>query len=202
MRYHFYNATIILIAVNVVMFLLEMMRLPLGRLVLVPNAVMEQGAWWQIFTYMFLHDPSRLWHIIFNMLGLFLFGVQLEQKMGSTEFLLFYVVSGVGAGLATALINYYTGIGAVGVLGASGAIYGVLLAFATFFPDARIFIFGILPMRAPTAVLVFAGISLFNQLFGTGGMVANLTHLSGLVFGYLYIMARYGINPIRVFLRR
>jgi membrane associated rhomboid family serine protease len=200
MRYHFYNATIILIAVNVVMFLLEMTRLPLGTLALIPSYVMARGAWWEIFTYMFLH--ANFWHILFNMLGLFLFGIQLEQKMGSTEFLFFYLVSGVGAGIATVFINFYSGIGGVPVIGASGAIYGVLLAFATFFPDARIFIFGILPMKAPTAVLVFAGIALFNQLFGTGGMVANLTHLAGLVFGYLYIVVRYGINPIRVFFRR
>ncbi|HTP59676.1 MAG TPA: rhomboid family intramembrane serine protease [Spirochaetia bacterium] len=201
-RYSYYNATLILIVANVLVFLFSYIdrQQRIGYIVLVPDLVLQAGAWWQLVTYMFVH--VGLAHIFFNMLALFLFGIQLERRMGSTEFLIFYFFTGVGAGLATVLINEASGLGMVPVAGASGAIFGLLLAFASFFPDARIFIFGILPLRAPTAVLLYAGIEVFLQLtnFQTG--VAHLTHLAGIVFAYLYLVVRFGINPITVFFRR
>jgi membrane associated rhomboid family serine protease len=149
---------------------------------------------------MFVHGSWS--HIFFNMLALFLFGIQLEQRMGSTEFLLYYFVCGIGAGVATVFINNSAGMGMIPVVGASGAIYGLLLAFASFFPDARIFIFGILPMRAPVAVLLYAGIEVVSQLMLPRSGVAHLTHLAGLVFGYLSLVVRFGINPISLFFRK
>ena len=202
-RYRFYNVTIVLLAVNIIVFLIEMLdssRRIEYILALVPQLVIQNGAWWQIVTYMF--DHANFWHIFFNMLTLFMFGVQLEHKMGSTEYLVFYFVCGVGAGLATLAVNYAAGMGAIPVLGASGAIFGLLLAFATFFPDARVLFFGFIPMRAPLMVLIFVAINLFNQFTNPGGGIAYLTHLSGAVFGYVYFLVRFGINPIRVFLRR
>lgn len=202
-KYSFFNATIILLAANIVVFLIENLDGSggvLATLALVPQRVIQSGAWWELVTYMF--DHGSFWHIFFNMLTLFLFGIQLEQKMGSIEFLLYYFVCGIGAGLLTMLVYYFTGLQGVYLLGASGAIFGLLLAFATFFPDARIFIFGILPMRAPVAVLIFVGINIFNQFTNPGSGVAYLAHLFGAVFGYLYILVRYGINPIKVFFRR
>jgi membrane associated rhomboid family serine protease len=201
-RYSYYNATLILIVANVLVFLFSYIdrQQRIGYIVLVPDLVLHAGAWWQLVTYMFVHVGWA--HIFFNMLALFLFGIQLERRMGSSEFLLFYFFTGIGAGLATVLINEASGLGMVPVAGASGAIFGLLLAFASFFPDARIFIFGILPMRAPTAVLLYAGIEVFLQLtnFQTG--VAHLTHLAGIVFAYVYLVVRFGINPITVFFRR
>jgi membrane associated rhomboid family serine protease len=122
--------------------------------------------------------------------------------MGSSEYLLYYFVSGIGAGLVTLFVNYGTGMGMVPVVGASGAIFGLLLAFASFFPDARIYLFAILPIRAPTAVLIFAAIELFFMLTQVRSGVAHLTHLAGLVFGYLYLLVRLGMNPISIFFRR
>jgi membrane associated rhomboid family serine protease len=87
-------------------------------------------------------------------------------------------------------------------VGASGAIFGLLLAFAAFFPDARIFIFGILPIRAPVAVAAYAGIEIVLGFTNFQSGVAHLTHLAGLAFGYLYLVVRYGINPIAIFLHR
>jgi membrane associated rhomboid family serine protease len=136
------------------------------------------------------------------MLALFLFGTQLERRMRSGEFLLFYLLCGVGAGIVTLLVNNAAGMGRVPVVGASGAIYGLLLAFAGFFPDDRIFIFGLLPMRAPTAVLVFAGIEVVLQLTNAQSGVAHIAHLSGLAFAYLYLLLRYRINAITLFFRR
>jgi len=201
LAYRFYNATIALIVVNVVIFLLNIVvPRSFGYLALVPYLVVRQGTIWQVVTYMFVHGGT--WHILFNMLALFLFGSPLERRLGSSEFLLYYFVSGVGAGLATLAVNWYTGLAAVPVVGASGAIYGLLLAYATLYPEARLFIFGLFPLRAPIAVLLFAGIALLSTFTATRSGVAHLTHLAGLVFGYLYFTVRMGINPLRVFFRR
>ena len=202
LRYSYYNATIILIVVNVLVFLFSYVDRQgrIAYLALIPDYVLHQGWWWQVVTYMFVHSGWA--HIFFNMLALFLFGIQLERRMGSAEFLVFYFFTGIGAGLATVLINASSGMGMIPVVGASGAIFGLLLGFASFFPDARIFIFGILPLRAPVAVLLYAGIEIFLQLTNFQSGVAHLTHLAGIAFAYLYIVVRFGINPITVFFRR
>jgi len=202
LRYSYYNATIILIVVNILVFLFGYVDRS-GKLVylyLIPTYVLQAGAWWQVVTYMFVHGSWS--HIFFNMLALFLFGIQLERRMGSSEFLLYYFVSGIGAGIVTVFFNSATGQGMIPVVGASGAIYGLLLGFAAFFPDARIFIFGILPIRAPVAVAGYAGIEIVSQLLNPRSGVAHLTHLSGLAFGYFYLVVRYGINPIALFFRK
>ncbi|MCK5006080.1 MAG: rhomboid family intramembrane serine protease [Spirochaetia bacterium] len=201
LAYRYYNATLTLIIINVGLFLVTFLfpRTTI-YLALTPYLVVRERAIWQVVTYMFIHGGT--WHILFNMLALFIFGTPLERKLGSSEFLLYYFITGVGAGLATLVINWYTGLAIIPVVGASGAIYGLLLAYATLYPDARLFIFGILPLRAPIAVLLFAGLALFSQLTGTRNGVAHLTHLAGFVFGYLYFLIRMGINPIKVFFRR
>ncbi len=202
LRYSYYNATLILIVVNVLVFLFTLVDRQgrIAYLALIPAYVLQAGAWWQVITYMFVHSGWS--HIFFNMLALFLFGIQLERRMGSPEFLIFYFFCGIGAGLATVFINASSGMGMIPVVGASGAIFGLLLGFASFFPDARIFIFGILPMRAPVAVLLYAGIEVFLQLTNFQSGVAHLTHLAGIAFAYLYLVVRFGINPITVFFRR
>lgn len=201
-RYSYYNATIILIIANVLLFVVRMAapQRTVVSLGLIPDLVLQSGAWWQVVTYMFVH--SGFWHILFNMIALFIFGIQLERRMGSTEFLVFYFFTGICAGLATVFINESSGMGMIPVVGASGAIVGLLLAFASFFPDARIFIFGILPMRAPVAVMVFIGLEVIFLVTNTMSGVAHLTHLAGIVFAYLYLLIRFGINPITVFFHR
>lgn len=201
-RYRYFNATIILIVVNVLVFLFGQVDRSglLTFLWLRPSDVLQGGEWWQVVTYMFVHGGWG--HIFFNMLALFLFGIQLERRMGSTDFLLYYFVCGIGAGIATVFINSATGQGMIPIVGASGAIFALLLAFAAFFPDARIFIFGILPIRAPIAVLAYAGIEIFLQFTNFQSGVAHLTHLAGLAFGYLFLVVRYGMNPIALFFHR
>jgi membrane associated rhomboid family serine protease len=201
LRYSFFNATLYLIAVNVIVFLVTYLA-PVLRayLWLQPAAVLQANAWWQLVTYLFSH--ANFTHLFLNMLSLYLFGVQLERRMGSGEFLLYYLVSGIGAGVATLVVNTATGQGLVYVVGASGAVFAVLLAFASFFPDSRIFIFGILPMRAPTAVAVFAGIEVFSMFTNLRAGVAHLTHLAGILFGYGLLVLRFRVNPVRVFFPR
>lgn len=200
-RYRYYYVTIVLVALNVLLFLagFRSRQTLLAPLWLFPSDVLN-GAWWQVITYMFIH--ASWGHIFLNMLALFMFGIQLEQRMGSTEFLLFYLVCGIGAGIVTALVNTAAGQGATPVVGASGAIFGVMLGFAAVFPDARIFVLGILPMRAPVAVGVFALIQLASLFINIQPGIASLTHLSGLVFAWLYLYVRTGTNAITVFFRR
>lgn len=197
--YTFFNATLILIFINVVVYIFTI--LPASRnfvaqyLVLNPEAVFQGGYVWQVFTYMFVHAWNNYTHILFNMLGLFMFGTQVERHMGSWEFLLFYLLTGTLSGVVMLLLG-------TPVVGASAAIYALLLAFATFFPDTTILLFFIIPLRAPFAVLVFAALSILFQVTGTFGGVAHLAHLAGLVFAYFYLLIRFGVNPIRAFWRR
>jgi membrane associated rhomboid family serine protease len=202
LRYRYYNATMLLIAANILLFLLTYLYrgFVLNTLALVPAQVVVNRAWWQVVTYMFVHGGFG--HLLFNMLALYMFGVPLERHLGSAEYLLFYFVTGIGAGLATLAVNWYSGMALIPVVGASGAIFGLLLAFASYFPDTRILFMFFLPLRAPVAVLVFAGIELVSLFSGTRSGVAHLTHLAGLLFGWLYLVVRLGVNPLRVFFRR
>ena len=203
LRYRFYNATLVLILLCGALFLLSSVwRDAILYLGLIPALVIREGWVWQLVTYMFVHGSIS--HILLNMLALFLFGGQIERRLGSTEYLAYYLVSGIGAGLATLAMNWlvFRGMAMVPVVGASGAIYGLLLAYATLFPDSVIFVFGILPLRAPVAVLLFAGIAIVSQLFNLQSGVAHLTHLSGLLFGYLYFRLRLRMDPVRLLLRR
>jgi membrane associated rhomboid family serine protease len=203
LRYRYYNAALTLIIVNLAMFLLTSRFVApqlLRYLALTPVLVVQDRAWWQVVTYMFLHGGT--WHLLFNMLALYMFGAPLERHLGSTEFLLYYFVTGIGAGLATLAVNWYTGMGGISVVGASGAVFGLLLAFATSFPDTRILFMFFIPMRAPMAVLVFAGLELASLLGRRATGVAHMAHLAGLAVGWLYLLVRLGINPARVFFRR
>ncbi len=197
--YTFYNATLWLIAANILVFLLNYLvpnsRVPLA---MVPALILGANAYWEFVTYMFVH--ANITHILFNMLGLFFFGPQVERRMGSSEFLLFYFISGIGAGVVSFVIYVLSGAYTVILLGASGAIFAVLLAYATFFPDSMIYVFGLIPIRAPLLVVIYALIELFSQIFSFSAGVAHLTHLAGFGIAYLYLLGRVGVNPVRVFL--
>ena len=108
-------------------------------------------------------------------------------------------ITGIAAGVFSFFVYQASGSNTA-LLGASGAVYAVLLAFATYYPDSRIFVMGIIPIRAPILVLIFTAIALFNQIFSVRTGVAHLTHLAGFIFAFLYFLARLGINPIRVFI--
>lgn len=145
-----------------------------------PSLVLGSGYAWQLVTYMFLHSPYSLWHIIFNMLMLWMFGSELEAIWGQRKFLQYYFFTGIGAGLCS-LIFYHTW-----TLGASGAIFGLFLAYGMIYPDRILLLFGIFPIKAKNAVILFGFLALF---FGLGGRdnVAHFAHLGGLLFGYIYM---------------
>jgi membrane associated rhomboid family serine protease len=196
------SMTVVLVAANILVFLFgyvdRMGRL--ASLALTPVSVMQFQAWWQIVTYMFVHVGWL--QIFFNMISLFIFGTQAELHMGSIDFLVFYLVCGIGAGMVALLFNSATGMGMVPVWGASGPVFGLLLAYAAFFPSTDISVLGLFPMRAPVAVGVFAGIEIVLLLTQRLVGIAQLALLSALVFAWLYLLARFRVNAISVFFRR
>lgn len=201
MPFKFYNVAFILIGINVGVYILTMIQPDLlNYLAMTPAAVVVLKWWWQVATYMFTHSLTSLWHILFNMLGLLFFGVQVERRIGSNEFLLFYLLSGVIAGVFSLAVYWFTGAQFVSLVGASGAIFAVLLAFATYFPRANILLFGIFPVRAPILVIGYAALETFNMISRTRGNVAHLTHLAGFGIAFLYLVVRLRINPIREFM--
>ncbi len=154
---------------------------------LFPVLIRNLGWVWQVFTYMFLHGSPI--HLFFNMYALFLFGRPLEERWGKGEFVFFYLCTGVGAGIVTFIWNLLSAP-LVPTIGASGAIFGVVLAFGLEFPETVLLLFFIIPVRAKYAALIFGGIELVMILTGTMGGIGHFTHLAGLLFGYVYYLAR------------
>jgi membrane associated rhomboid family serine protease len=136
---------------------------------------------WQFVTYTFLHSIHDPWHIVINMLALWMFGSQVERAMGTRKFLTMYFTAGVFAGVFCCIFTP-----ANPILGASGAIFAIEIAFAMFFPNATV-IFFIFPIKAKYLVMIFAGITVFNCLMPTGGNVAHFAHLGGLFYGFLFV---------------
>jgi membrane associated rhomboid family serine protease len=167
---------------------------------MIPLAVIKYKWVWSFVTYMFMHENFR--HIFFNMLGLLIFGMHVERQMGSKEFLLYYFVTGTLAGAFSFAAYCLTRNYMVALMGASGAIFAVELAYAVLFPDSIIYIWGILPIRAPVMVLGYTALELFFSISGGRGNTAHLTHLAGFGWGWLYFLIRFGINPWRRLTRR
>ena len=197
-----------LIGINILVFLA--MRY-LGRDILIflyekmpmrPYRIVNDGWVWTFVTYMFTHDIRGLSHILFNMLGLFIFGIHVERQMGSREFLLYYFVTGTLAGILSFGAYCLTGNYGIALIGASGAVFAVELAYAVIFPDSIIYVWGILPLRAPVMVLGFTALELFFSLTGVRANVAHLTHLAGFAFGWMYFLIRFGMNPWKQLTRR
>lgn len=144
---------------------------------------------WRLFTYLFMH--SDIGHIFFNMFGLWMFGAELEYNWGTRDFLKYYFVCGIGAGLLVILVSYtQLGNPFVTTVGASGAIFGILVAFGMMWPDRIIYFFGILPIKALNFVIIFAAITLIQGLTGTSGNVSWPAHLGGALTGFIYL--KYG----------
>jgi membrane associated rhomboid family serine protease len=200
-RYSFDSVVFYLIGINVLVFLGQTLFRNTDftyYVAMVPGLVLR-GWVWQVVSYMFAHGSWS--HILFNMLGLFIFGIQVERRMGSKEFLLYYFVTGTLAGALSFAVYVVTGTPAI-LMGASGALFAVELAFAAFYPDAVIYIWGIIPLRAPVMVLGFTALELFFSFTGMRRGVAHLTHLFGFAAGWLYFLIRFGINPWRAFRNR
>lgn len=172
----------ILLTANVVVFGLQY-ALPgvASKLVLVPALIATRP--WTPITYMFLH--GGILHLAFNMLALFFFGPRLEIRLGSRDFARLYFASGLGG----AALSFIFAPG-VGVIGASGAVFGILLAFARFWPHEPVYIWGVIPIPARLLVILFAVISIYAGFSGVQAGIAHFAHLGGFVGGYLYLRWR------------
>ena len=183
-----------LIGANVVVFLLTSVSPGLEQsLGFMPERVIRQFQIWQLATYMFVHAPApNFFHLLFNMLALWMFGTELERTWGTRYFLKFYFVTGIGAAILTVLFSlmpfsFAQAIYGSVIIGASGAIFGLLLAYAMYFPERRIYMYFLFPLPARTFVAIIGAIELFTSISGVRGGIANATHLGGLLVAYLYL---------------
>lgn len=190
-----------LVAINILMFIATLVN----ENFMVANFAMFYPASpffkpWQILTHMFMH--GGFWHIFFNMYSLLMFGSILERSLGPKKYLIFYFVTGLGAValhtgvewlqarvfIANGIAQAYQQLLVTPTLGASGAIYGVLIGFAMLYPQARLMlIFPPIPVKAKWLVIIFAAIELFSGINGIQDGVAHFAHLGGMLFGWLLI---------------
>jgi membrane associated rhomboid family serine protease len=190
-----------LIVSNVAVFLgaLVTPSLIFGTLGLVPREVLRHFSLWRLATYMFVH--YGFFHIFFNMFALWMFGTELERVWGPRFFLKFYFVTGIGAGILTVAFSmlpfsFANQVYASNVVGASGAVYGLLLAWALYFPNRPVYMYLLFPVPARVFVALMGAIALLSSLSSSGG-VANATHLGGLAIAYLYLKnAHQHVRPI------
>ena len=142
---------------------------------------------WQFITYMFMH--GGFWHILFNMYTLWVFGSMVERVIGSRKFAILYFVCGLGAAALHLLVMRLTNGYSVPMVGASGAIYGVMIAYAMLFPTSKMtLLFPPVTLSAKWMVLAFAGIELLTGITGSVEGVAHFAHLGGMLFGWLLVM--------------
>jgi membrane associated rhomboid family serine protease len=189
-----------LIIANVVMFLVTLALPDVARyLGLRPADVLEKFWWWQPVTYMFLH--AGVFHILFNMLVLWMFGVELERLWGTRFFTRYYFITGVGAGLVMLAISVlplgFERTYEVMTVGASGAMFGLLLAFGMYFPRREIYLYFLFPVQAKYFVMIVGAMALLATVADQGGGVAHAAHLGGLAVGYVYLKSgRVRFHPL------
>jgi membrane associated rhomboid family serine protease len=179
-----------LLIANVVVFLITMVNQDFffQWFAFAPSRVLTQP--WGAFTYMFLHGD--LMHLLVNMLVLFFFGPPLEARWGSSAFIKFYFVCGLG-GVALSFVF----ASSAWIVGASAAIYGLMLAFAMNWPEAPIYIWGIFPVKAKWLVGALFAVSLMSAFGGGGGNIAHFAHLGGIITGFLYLKSDWRPGEVR-----
>lgn len=170
-----------LIGLNVGVFLLQLAAPGItSEFAFIPARILYRP--WTLITYMFLHSPFGFTHILFNMLGLFFFGARVEDMMGSRRFITLYLISGMMGGILSIFFAPYNPI-----IGASGAVFGIQLAYAMHWPRDRIMIWGIVPVEARWLIVGTTVLTLYGGFGGSGGGVAHFAHLGGYVGAYFYL---------------
>ena len=181
----FTNAIKVLVSVNFGIFVLQTLSNAEGLFFplfgLVPRMVWSELMIWQPFTYLFFH--GGIWHVLINMFVLWMFGSELERLWGKSYFLKFYFITGVGSGLLTMLFSLQS---ITPIVGASGAVYGVLLAYGLTYPNRQIYLYGIIPIKSIWFVIGI-GMIAFMSSFNNISQVSHITHLSGMLIGYLML---------------
>ncbi len=186
-----------LLIANVAVWILQQFWNPflIGNFALSPVAILNDLAVWQLFSYMFLHGGFG--HLFFNMFTLWMFGGEVERTLGPKRFLKYYFFTGIGAGFFQLLAHW--GTPSI-IIGASGAVYGVLLAFAVFFPNRLIYLFFIIPIRAKVLIALYIALSLLlglqSGILGPSDGVAHFAHLGGAVIGFLLLRGSFYYHKI------
>jgi membrane associated rhomboid family serine protease len=175
------------VAVSVVQFLIGRLDPDLYNRInfffgLVPSLVLKRYYVWQLVTYMFLH--GSFFHLLLNMFILWMFGAEVESRWGKAEFLRYYFLTGIGAGVVYILARFNSPIPTIG---ASGAVYGLLLAFGMVFPNRYVYLYFFLPIKAKFLVLIFGAIEFISAFTRADSGIAHFAHLGGLLFGFLYL---------------
>ena len=190
-----------LLIINLIVFLATMVLERYGSSNITSMLALNSVAtgrfrFWQLFTYMFMHAGWS--HILVNMFALWMFGYVLENFWGSRRFLVYYLVCGIGAGVCNLLVPGW-GL----TVGASGAVYGILLAFGMMFPNERIYFYFLIPIKAKWFVIGYAALELIQGLFYSYDGVAHFAHLGGMLVGLLLILwwrrNPFGRNPFQHF---
>jgi membrane associated rhomboid family serine protease len=193
----------LLIIVNVSMFVLQMIGQMTGThflvsyLGLVPAFVTYELMVWQFVTYMFLH--GGIFHLFFNMLTLFMFGNDLERYWGTPRFLKYYFITGIGAGLCSWIVA--PGSRAV-IIGASGAIYGLLLAYGLLYPNRIIYLNFLFPVKVKWLVIFMGAMAFFSSVTGGSPGVAHVAHLGGMVVGLVFLKSKDWLGRYQVYNER
>ena len=196
----FTDAIKILVSVNFGIFLLQTVARTEGLFFplfgLVPKLVWSEFMIWQPFTYLFFH--GGIWHLLINMFVLWMFGSELERLWGKEHFLKFYFVTGVGAGLVTMIFGLKS---MTPIVGASGAVYGVLLAYGLTYPNRTVYLYGIIPIKSLWFVIGI-GVIAFMSSFDNVSQISHLTHLSGMMIGYLMLKRPVRFNDLWFTIRK
>ena len=183
-----------LLIVNTGIFLLDFLVPPLHRFLWTFFALTADGVIhgvgipfvWQVFTYMFLH--GGILHLLFNMLTLWFFGTQIERDWGTRKFLKYYFLCGIAAGVCVVIANLLTVD--LPTIGASGAIFGILVAFAVLYPNQTVLMNFLFPIKAKYMVMIYAAIELILTIRPGQSGISTIAHLGGMAFGYIYLKGR------------
>lgn len=200
-KYVYFNSVMYIIAANLLFYVflhLTNIRIQgsplLYYLGLIPGWI-SKGYVWQYVTYMFVHVD--FFHILFNMYMLFMFGSMIERAVGSKEFLLFYFVTGVLAGVLGSLFYNLTGHPNVLVYGASGAVYALMFLSSVMVPNGRVLLFFIFPIRLGVLILLFLVMEVLRAVLVSDG-VSSIVHVGGMLIAWLYCLLRFKISPFKV----
>ncbi len=195
----FTEAIKLIVSINFLIFILQslsgMEDLLFSVFGIVPSRTFGKLMLWQPFTYLFFH--GGIWHVLINMFVLWMFGSELEKYWGKREFLKFFFITGVGSGLVTILFSLGSSIP---VVGASGAIYGVLLAYGLLFPNRLVYLYFLIPIKVKYLVILIGTVTFFSSLNPEQSSVSHLTHLSGMVIGFIYLRSNINWSTINRFL--
>jgi len=194
---NFTDAIKILISINALLFLLRYIAQSQFDLAQI-FGLSSNSVWpmiWQPFTYMFIHGD--FFHVFMNMFVLWMFGSEMESIWGKKEFLKFYFITGIGSGLIWLVFNFS---GNAVLIGASGAIYGTLLAYGLMFPNRKVLIYFLFPVKVKYFVIFLGLMAFVSSLSYSGSNISHLTHLSGMMIGFVYMKSKWTIKRFSLLL--